>query len=96
MNGSSITLHANKMYEVTAAFYIYNALGGHTYRMKDATNSQYLGTEIYFGQGGSDISYNMSMTNFLIKPTTDIDLELEKTQGSDVNLIGKIVVKEIK
>jgi hypothetical protein len=32
----------------------------------------------------------------LIKPETDIDLELEKTQGTDVNLIGKIVVKEIK
>ena len=96
MNGSSITLHANKMYEVTVAFYIYNATGGHTFKMKDATNSAYLGTEIYFGQGGSDISYNMSMTNFLIKPSTDVNLELEKTQGTDVNLIGKIVVKEIK
>ena len=96
MNGSSITLHANKMYEVTVAFYIYNATGGHTYRMKDATNSQYLGTEIYFGQGGSDVSYNISTTNFLYMPTTDVNLELEKTQGTDVNLIGKIVVKEIK
>ncbi|MBP0903791.1 hypothetical protein ACFSKN_04315 [Mariniflexile gromovii] len=96
MNGSSITLHANKMYEVTVAFYIYNATGGHTFKMKDATNSQYLGTEIYFGQGGSDVSYNMSTTNFLYKPTTDVNLELEKTQGTDVNLIGKIVVKEIK
>ncbi|WP_308992088.1 hypothetical protein QLS71_017555 [Mariniflexile litorale] len=96
INGSSITLHANKMYEVTVAFYIYNATGGHTFKMKDATNSQYLGTEIYFGQGGSDVSYNMSMTNFLFKPTTDVILELEKTQGTDVNLIGKIVVKEIK
>tara|TARA_R110001592_G_scaffold363221_2_gene681598 strand:- start:10381 stop:11889 length:1509 start_codon:yes stop_codon:yes gene_type:complete len=96
MNGSSITLHAGKMYEVTVAFYIYNATGGHTYKMKDATNSQYLGTEIYFGQGGSDVSYNMSTTNFLFKPTTDVQLELEKTQGTDVNLIGKIVVKEIK
>ncbi|MBQ0788271.1 MAG: hypothetical protein KBT69_12270 [Oceanihabitans sp.] len=96
MNGSSITLHANKMYEVTVAFYIYNATGGHTYKMKDATNSAYLGTEIYFGQGGSDVSYNMSTTNFLFKPTTDVTLELEKTQGTDVNLIGKIVVKEIK
>jgi hypothetical protein len=96
MNGSSITLHAGKMYEVTVAFYIYNASGGHTYKMKDATNSAYLGTEIYFGQGGSDISYNMSTTNFLFKPTTDVILELEKTQGTDVNLIGKIVVKELK
>ena len=96
MNGSSITLHANKMYEVTVAFYIYNATGGHTFRMKDATNSAYLGTELYFGQGGSDVSYNMSMTNFLFKPSTDVNLELEKTQGTDVNLIGKIVVKEIK
>ncbi|PKP04726.1 MAG: hypothetical protein CVU11_04030 [Bacteroidetes bacterium HGW-Bacteroidetes-6] len=96
MNGSSITLHANKMYEVTVAFYIYNATGGHTYKMKDATNSTYLGTEIYFGQGGSDISYNMSTTNFLYKPTTDVELVLEKTQGTDVNLIGKIVVKEIR
>lgn len=96
MNGSSITLHANKMYEVTVAFYIYNASGGHTFKMKDATNSTYLGTEIYFGQGGSDVSYNMSTTNFLFKPTTDVNLELEKTQGTDVNLIGKIVVKEIK
>ncbi|UOX35098.1 hypothetical protein LXD69_06185 [Flavobacterium sediminilitoris] len=96
MNGSSITLHANKMYEVTVAFYIYNATGGHTYKMKDATNSAYLGTEIYFGQGGSDISYNMSMTNFLFKPSTDVNLELEKTQGTNVNLIGRIVVKEIK
>ena len=96
MNGSSITLHANKMYEVTAHFYIYNATGGHTYRMKDATNSQYLGTEMYFGQGGSDLSYNISTTNFLFKPTTDVNLELEKTQGTDVNLIGRIVVKEIK
>ncbi|PIY12200.1 MAG: hypothetical protein COZ17_04255 [Flavobacteriaceae bacterium CG_4_10_14_3_um_filter_33_47] len=96
MNGSSITLHANKMYEVTVAFYIYNATGGHTYRMKDATNSQYLGTSIYFGLSGSDVSYNMSMTNFLFKPSTDVIMELEKTQGTDVNLIGKIVVKEIK
>ncbi|UMB54380.1 hypothetical protein MKD41_02600 [Lutibacter sp. A64] len=96
MNGSSITLHANKMYEVTVAFYIYNASGGHTFKMKDATNSAYLGTEIYFGQGGSDVSYNMSTTNFLFKPSTDVNLELEKTQGTDVNLIGKIVVKEIR
>ena len=96
MNGSSITLHANKMYEVTVAFYIYNATGGHVYRLKDATNSQYLATELYFGQGGSDISYNISTTSCLIKPSTDITLELEKTQGTDVNLIGKIVVKEIK
>jgi hypothetical protein len=96
MNGSSITLHANKMYEVTVHFYIYNATGGHTYKMKDATNSMYLGTEIYFGQGGSDVSYNISTTSCLIKPTTDINLELEKTQGTDVNLIGKILVKEIK
>ena len=96
MNGSSITLHANKMYEVSVSFYIYNALGGHTYRLKDATNSMYLATEIYFGQGGSDISYNISTTSCLIKPATDINLELEKTQGSDVNLIGKILVKEIK
>jgi hypothetical protein len=96
MNVSSITLHANKMYEVTVAFYIYNATGGHTFKMKDATNSQYLGTEIYFGQGGSDVSYNISTTNFLFKPSTDVTLELEKTQGTDVNLIGKIVVKEIK
>jgi len=96
MNGSSITLHANKMYEVTVAFYIYNATGGHTYRLKDATNSQYLATELYFGQGGSDISYNISTTSCLIKPSADITLELEKTQGTDVNLIGKIVVKEIK
>jgi hypothetical protein len=96
MNGSSITLHANKMYEVSVAFYIYNAAGGHTYKLKDATNSQYLATELYFGQGGSDLSYNISTTSCLIKPETDIDLELEKTQGTDVNLIGKIVVKEIK
>jgi hypothetical protein len=96
MNGSSITLNAGKMYEVTVAFYIYNATGGHTFKMKDATNSAYLGTEIYFGQGGSDVSYNMSTTNFLFKPTTDVDLVLEKTQGTDVNLIGKIVIKEIK
>ena len=96
MNGSSITLHANKMYEVTVSFYIYNATGGHTFRMKDATNSQYLGTEIYFGQGGSDVSYNLATTNFLFKPSTDVNIELEKTQGTDVNLIGKIVVKEIK
>jgi hypothetical protein len=96
MNGSSITLHAGKMYEVSAAFYIYNATGGHTYKMKDATNSTYLGTELYFGQGGSDVSYNISTTSFLLKPTTDINLELEKTQGTDVNLIGKIVVKELK
>ena len=96
MNGSSITLHGGKMYEVTVAFYIYNATGGHTFRMKDGTNNQYLGTEIYFGQGGSDVSYNISTTNFLFKPTTDVNLELEKTQGTDVNLIGKIVVKEIK
>jgi carbonic anhydrase/acetyltransferase-like protein (isoleucine patch superfamily) len=96
MNGSSITLHAGKMYEVSVFFYIYNATGGHTYKMKDATNSAYLGTEIYFGQGGSDISYNKSGDVFLIKPTTDIYLELEKTQGTDVNLIGKIVVREIK
>ncbi|NCP53485.1 MAG: hypothetical protein GW839_12885 [Flavobacteriales bacterium] len=96
MNGSSITLHAGKMYEVTVHFYIYNATGGHTYRMKDATNSQYLGTELYFGQVGSDISYNISTTNFLYKAETDVALELEKTQGTDVNLIGKIVVKEIK
>ncbi|MEN3325159.1 hypothetical protein VP395_15590 [Mariniflexile soesokkakense] len=96
MNGSSITLHANKMYEVSVAFYIYNATGGHTYKLKDATNSQYLATELYFGQGGSDVSYNISTTSCLIKPTTDINLELEKTQGTDVNLIGKIIVKEIK
>ncbi|MFB9096312.1 hypothetical protein ACFFVF_07280 [Flavobacterium jumunjinense] len=96
MNGSSITLHANKMYEVSVAFYIYNATGGHTFRLKDATNNQYLATELYFGQGGSDISYNISTTSCLIKPTTDINLELEKTQGTDVNLIGKIIVKEIK
>ncbi|CAH8293416.1 conserved hypothetical protein [Mariniflexile fucanivorans] len=96
MNSSSITLHANKMYEVSVAFYIYNATGGHTYRLKDATNSTYLATELYFGQGGSDVSYNISTTSCLIKPTTDINLELEKTQGTDVNLIGKIVVKEIK
>jgi hypothetical protein len=96
MNGSSITLHANKMYEVSGAFYIYNATGGHTFRFKDATNSQYLGTEIYFGQGGSDVSYNISTTSFLIKPTTDINLKLQKTQGTAVNLIGKMVVKEIK
>jgi hypothetical protein len=96
MNGSSITLNAGKMYEVTVAFYIYNATGGHTFRMKDATNSAYLGTEIYFGQGGSDVSYNISTTNFLYKAETDINLELEKTQGTDVNLIGEIVVKEIK
>ena len=96
MNGSSITLHGGKMYEVTVAFYIYNATGGHTFKMKDGTNNQYLGTEIYFGQGGSDVSYNISTTNFLFKPTTDVNLELEKTQGTDVNLIGKIVVKEIK
>jgi len=96
MNGSSITLHANKMYEVSVAFYIYNATGGHTFKLKDATNSAYLATELYFGQGGSDISYNMSTTSCLIKPTTDINLELEKTQGTDVNLIGKIIVKEIK
>ncbi|WP_445722562.1 collagen-like triple helix repeat-containing protein, partial [Flavobacterium sp.] len=96
MNGSSITLHANKMYEVSVAFYIYNATGGHTFRLKDATNNQYLATELYFGQGGSDISYNISTTSCLIKPTTDINLELEKTQGTDVNLIGKLIVKEIK
>jgi hypothetical protein len=96
MNGSSITLHANKMYEVSVSFYIYNATGGHTYRLKDATNSTYLATEVYFGQGGSDVSYNMSTTSCLIKPSTDISLELEKTQGTDVNLIGKIIVKEIK
>jgi hypothetical protein len=96
MNGSSITLNAGKMYEVTVAFYIYNATGGHTFRMKDATNSVYLGTEIYFGQGGSDVSYNISTMNFLFKPSTDVELELEKTQGTDVNLIGKIVIKEIK
>jgi hypothetical protein len=34
--------------------------------------------------------------NFLLKPSTDVTLELEKTQGTDDNLIGKIVVKEIK
>jgi hypothetical protein len=96
MNGSSITLHANKMYEVSGAFYIYNAMGGHTYRFKDSTNGQYLGTEIYFGQGGADISYNMSTTTFLIKPSTDINLILEKTQGSSVNLVGRVVVKELK
>ena len=96
MNGSSITLHANKMYEVSVAFYIYNATGGHTFKLKDATNNQYLATELYFGQGGSDVSYNISTTSCLIKPSTDITLELEKTQGTDVNLIGKIIVKEIK
>jgi hypothetical protein len=96
MNGSSITLHANKMYEVSVAFYIYNATGGHTFKLKDATNSQYLATELYFGQGGSDVSYNISTTSCLIKPSTDILLQLEKTQGTDVNLIGKMVVKEIK
>jgi len=96
MNGSSITLHAGKLYEVSVAFYIYNASGGHTFKLKDATNSQYLATELYFGQGGSDVSYNISTTSCLIKPTTDINLILEKTQGTDVNLIGKIIVKEIK
>jgi len=84
MNGSSITLYADKMYQVTVSFYIYNATGEHTFVMKDATNSTYLGTEIYFGQDGADISYNMSTSNFLIMPTTDINLELEKTEGTDV------------
>jgi len=96
MNGSSITLHANKLYEVSVSFYIYNASGGHVYKLKDNTNNQYLGTEIYFGQGGADISYNLASTSCLIKPSTDIELILEKTQGTDVNLIGKMVVKEIK
>ena len=96
MNGSSITLHANKLYEVSVSFYIYNASGGHIYKLKDNTNNQYLGTEIYFGQGGADISYNLASTSCLIKPSTDIELILEKTQGTDVNLIGKMVVKEIK
>ena len=96
MNGSSITLHANKLYEVSVAFYIYNATGGHTFRLKDATNNAYLATELYFGQGGSDVSYNISTTSCLIKPSTDILLELEKSQGTDVNLIGKMIVKEIK
>ena len=95
-SGTDFTLSAGVMYEVTAHFYIYNASGAHTYVMKDVTNNTTLGTEMYFGQSGADISYNTSTTNFLIKPTTDVNIELQKTFGTDVNLIGKIVVKEIK
>lgn len=96
VNDSSMVLHAGKMYEIDVHFYIYNATGGQTYRMLDATNNQYLGTEMYFGQGGADLSYNISTTNFLYKAETDVLLELHHTQGTDVNLIGRIVVKEIK
>lgn len=95
-SGTDFTLSAGVMYEVTAHFYIYNASGAHSYVMKDVTNSTVLGTEMYFGQSGADISYNTTTTNFLIKPTTDINVELQKTSGTAVNLIGKIVVKEIK
>ena len=96
VNASSFVLKANKMYEVTAHFYIYNASGAHTYKLVDVTNSTNLGTEIYFGQSGADVSYTISMTNFLIKPTADINVEFQHTQGTGANLNGKIVVKEIK
>lgn len=95
-SGNGLALSANVMYKVTVTFYIYNApAGAYSYRMRDVTNSVDVGGDLYFGQSGADVSYVPATTTFLIRPTTNIVIGLNKTSGSNCNLSGNIVVNSL-
>lgn len=97
VSGDKIALKANKLYEISAHFYIYNTSEPHTFKLQDITNSIQVGTEFQFGQeSNTTVNYITSMTSFFIKPSSDISIQLLHCYGKSGNLIGRITVKEIR
>jgi hypothetical protein len=99
-NGTTFTLNADKLYEVTAVFQIYNvALEQYTFMFYNVTNSQWLNHCVaYFGESGNDRAYRNETIKFMWKSSTATDFQLRKFSTNSVNgnLIGSIMIKEIR
>jgi hypothetical protein len=94
VNSDSFVLKANKMYEVTVHFSVYNnkSSSNHTFLMWNVNRGGSLGTEmnVFTTDRGT------TTTNFLIKESTDTTIALIHFTGAEANLMGRVVVKEIK
>ncbi|MFM2207809.1 MAG: hypothetical protein RL213_1784 [Bacteroidota bacterium] len=99
-NGTTFTLNANKLYEITAVFQIYNvAPEQYTFMFYNVTSSQWMGScAAYFGESGNDRSYRNETMKFMWKSSNPTDFELRKFSTNSVNgnLIGSIMIKEIR
>ncbi|MEO8151354.1 MAG: hypothetical protein ABI723_27225 [Bacteroidia bacterium] len=96
----AFTLHAGKMYEVTATMYIYNAANeSYFYDFKNTTdNIEYTSYGAYFGEGTPYVSYTTQTIRFMYKPGYDTDFVFQRTSlnSVDPNIIGNIIIKEIR
>ncbi len=99
-NGNTFTLRAGKMYEVTATMYIYNAgAESYFYDFKNVTdNIEYSNYGAFFGEGTPYPSYTTQTIRFMYKAGYDTDFIFQRSSTNvvDPNIIGNIIVKEVR
>jgi hypothetical protein len=99
-NGTSFTLNANKLYEVTAVFQIYNVgLEQYTYMFYNVTSATWVSwCPAYFGESGNDRAYRNETIKFMWKSSSQTEFEFRKFSNNTVNgnLIGTVMIKEIR
>ncbi len=106
-SGTAITLNAGKLYEFSATLQPYNFSDDnvHEYRFYDVTNSTTLGSGVYWGNpngAGTRIgNYTTQPILFMIRPTTNIEVELRQTMripadATQPAIYGTVTVKEIR
>jgi hypothetical protein len=93
-------LNANKLYEVTAIFQIYNvAAEQYTFMFYNLTDGYWVNwCPAYFGESGNDRMYRNETIKFMWKSTTATSFDFRKFSSNSVNgnLIGSIMIKEIR